>query len=250
MTTRPSFSSTGVVAVVLGGALVVGGCGAAQPPATSASAGTPTSAAATGGDTVDSRAFGVDLVNAMVAAKSGRSTMTLDTSGAAATAGPGAAGRLSMTMDFVFNDAKQMNMHAKGDSGGQPFEMVVVDGVSYLKSGTPVGGKSWLKLPASSELASSTDPVAMANGFAGATIKKVGTDGGLTRYSLTGVSGGGDMEVYLDGSGRPAKMVVSGSGVKVNAEYKDWGTAVTVTAPPAGEVAEVPAGAATGTPTG
>ncbi len=220
---------------------LVAGC-SSSPSSAPATAGTGSATASAGA--VDSKAFGSDLVAAMVAARSGRATMSLDTSAAGATAGP--AGSLTMAMDFVFNDTKQMNMHATGVSGGQPFEMVVIDGTSYVKSTPPVDGKSWLKLPASGELTSATDPLAMASGFAAASIRKVGTEGPLTHYTLSGVSGqSGDMDVYLDDSGRPAKMVMNSAGVKVDAEYKDWGAAVVVAAPPADQVGDAPAATST-----
>lgn len=231
-------------------AVLLAGCSSSPStaPATAASSAAAGSASAPAAGNVDSKTFGADLVAAMVAAKSGRATMSVDTAGATgATAAPGGSDSLSMTMEFAFNAAKQMNMHATGDSGGQPFEMVVVDGISYVKSATPVNGRSWLKLPASAELTNATDPIAMASGFAGATITKVGTDSGLTRYSLSGATGQtGDMDVYLDASGRPAKMVMNSSGVKVNAEYKDWGAAVSLSAPPADQVTDVPTGSPTG----
>lgn len=252
-----------ITALALSGALTLAGCsgsgsgsgagggssstgGGSSASGSSTSAPTKTDDAKAGGGTVDAKEFGTNLTNAMVDAKSGKASMKLDMSGAAgATPAPGLTGAMDMTMEFVYNAKKQMNMHATINTGAQKLEMVVVDGVSYMKSPTPIGGKAWLKLPASQALTDAADPLAVAKGFEGATVKLVDEKDGLKHYTVSGIAGEqGAMDVYVDGDGRPARMAVNAAGAKVNAEYTDWGAAVTVTAPPADQVAQMPGGGA------
>lgn len=177
------------------------------------------------------------MAKAMVDAKSGKGKATA--TGASA---------LNMTMEFVFVEPTKMDLHANMSISGMNLEMVVKGGIFYMKGlpATMTGGKPWVKADPngtdafskqmSGQLQSIGDPRQITESFKGASAKLVGEEGGLRHYSLTGAAQGATIEVYLDKQDRPARFVVTATGVTVNAEYFDWGVPVKITEPPADQV--------------
>lgn len=241
MTTRLVPAAAGLAAL-----LVLGACGSGSEPtagaggsSSSAAGSSPTSAssstsaasdAGSGGKSIDGSTFGKDLSAAMVNAKTGRSTATID-AGTASTATPGLSGTTQVTMEFAFTAAKAMNMHATLKNGANATEIIVVDGYTYIKLPKAMAGKSWSKTKADS-LGDAADPLAVTKAFAGATVTEVGDK----HYTVKPATGGA-LDVYLDGDGRPTKVSGQVSGAKYEGTYSDWGSAITITAPPADQVA-------------
>jgi len=255
-----------ITTVALSGALALAGCtssgttggqGAPANPSSSSAAATSSSASAAATSssasaaatsssapaTASARELGDRMAQAIVDAKSGKGKATA--SGAAS---------LNITMEFVLVDPTKMDMHATMSTSGTNLEMVVKGGVFYMK-GLPsaaTGGKPWIKAEPngtdafskqmSTQLQSLGDPRQMTKAFAGGTAKLVGEEGGLRHYTVTGTSSGANVDVYLDKDDRPAKFVVTASGVTASAEYSDWGAPVTVTEPPADQVGTLQSG--------
>jgi len=209
---------------------------------TSATSSATTSATSSGPGTSDSgsasaEALGDRMAKAMVAAKSGKGQAT-----ATGTAS------LDMTMEFVFVEPTKMDMHANMKTSGMNLEMVIKGGTFYMK-GLPAGvtgGKPWIKADPngtdpfskqmSTQLQSMGDPRQITRSFSGGTAKLIGQEGDLTHYTVTGAPGGATVEIYVDKQDRPAKFVVTASGITANVAYSDWGAPVTVTEPPADQV--------------
>lgn len=258
-TTRTTTTRTALTALALAGALGLGACSgggsttsapagatSSAPSATtpaSSSTSTTTSASPTSsagsdassgetpaaGSTVPGTTFGTRMLAAMRAAGSGRATMTI-TQG---------TGTTTLAMDFVFGSAGAMQAHATmsgGALGGSGTEVVVTDGATYVKLPKAVGGKTWFKTTGANA-AAAADPTALAKTFSAAKVVFVGTEGGLQHYTITTTGvGAGTVQAYLDAQGRPSKVTGSVAGSTLRATYADWGTPVTVTAPPASQV--------------
>ncbi len=213
---------------------------AAAPPVTSSAPASTSSSASAAGSAEE---LGERMAQAMVAAKSGKGTATA--SGVAS---------LDLVMEFVFVDPTKMDMHATMKTSGMNLEMVVKGGVFYMK-GLPTaatGGKAWIKADPngtdafskqmSSQLQSIGDPRQITKSLSGGTAKLVGEENGLRHYTVTGAPQVTAMEVYLDKDERPAKFVVTASGITATAEYSDWGVPVTITEPPADQVGTMQSG--------
>jgi hypothetical protein len=254
-----------LVPVALAVALAVSACSSSSTStATSASAaGSSTSAAATAGggavgDTVDATGVITGMTEAMKAAKTGKMTMTSTNAG---------AGVLNATSEFEYTDTSQ-NQHLTMDMSGMSIEMVVLDGVMYLK-GMPTsvtGGKAWVKIDPngtdalSKQLAGSLSQMGVDSSLAayqGAKATLVDTDGGGKHYRVDGLTlpsastatGSAataattspsvtTADFWLDSKGLPLKSSVTVGGLSgtVTVTYSGWGAPVTITAPPADQV--------------
>ncbi len=254
-----------IIAVAsLSGALALAGCGSSSPattaqPSTSASGATAgahttstASAAVTPGATGDAAELGARMGAAMVAAKSGKGTLSMSSS----------AVNVSGATQFVYTSPTQADTTATMAIMGINLQVVSVGGVIYMK-GLPTqltGGKEWVKVdPKGTDAmskamreggASAGDPQTMVDALKGGTATVVDTNGGNTHYKITGItgiSGSGatgatgttgttGMDLTVDAKDLPVKSVIEASGTKVTVDYSDWGAPVTVTAPPADQV--------------
>ncbi len=257
---------TVIAVVTLSGALALAGCGSSSPTTTaqpstsvsSASTGSGTtsttstpSAAVTPGATSDAAELGKRMGAAMVAAKSGKGTLSMSSS----------AVNLTGTTQFVYTSPTQADTTASMAMMGINLQVVSVGGVIYMK-GLPTqltGGKEWVKVdPKGTDAMSKAmreggstagDPQTMVDALKGGTATVVDTNGGNTHYKITGITGiagsgatgttgttGATMDLTVDSKDLPVKSVVESSGTKVTVDYSDWGTPVIVTAPPADQV--------------
>ncbi len=247
-----------IIAVVsLSGALALAGCGASSPtttaqpstsasstPSASTSSGTTstTSAAVTPGATSDAVELGKRMGAAMVAAKSGKGTLSMSSS----------AVNVSGTTQFVYTSPTQADTTASMAMMGINLQVVSAGGVIYMK-GLPTqltGGKEWVKVdPKGTDAMSKAmreggstagDPQTMVDALKGGTATVVDTNGGNTHYKITGTSQPGltnaTMDITVDSQDRPVTSVVEAAGSTITVDYSDWGTPVTVSAPPADQI--------------
>lgn len=251
--------STLITAVALSSALALAGCGSSgstsAPPsggsavsssATSSSA-TSNAPAATAGATLPAGDLGTRISDAMIAAKSGKGRMSSE--------GGSAKQALTGTLEFVFVDKKTSEMHGTMSSGGQNVEIITKGSVFYLK-GVPAqmsGGKPWVRIdpngtdPISKSMsqlgANAGDPRAMVDAFKGGTATVVDSSGGMTHYQIADakVSGAATslIDVTVDAKDLPSNFTVAVQGTTVKVDYTDWGSAVTITVPPADQVGSV-----------
>lgn len=264
---RTTYAS--VVSFALGGALVLSGCGSSTdtsaPPAvaSSATSAAPTAAAttsasapstgapATAGSTVNAGDLAATMSKAMIAAKSGKATMSMAGSGV----------NMSGSSQFIYTTPTQADTTATMSIMGLNLELVSAGGVMYMK-GLPTqmsGGKPWVKIDpnGSDEMSKALreagggngNPQAVVDALKGGTATVVDTNGANTHYRITGFAAvgasgtsgtsgasGATMDLTVDSKNLPVTSVVEASGAKVSVEYSDWGTPVTVTAPPADQV--------------
>lgn len=258
--------SSSFVAAALAGVLALAGCGssssstgAGTPSGASSPSASQTSEAPAQGDTVDGKALAEKMQAAMKA--KGKVTAVMTVKGQSLG---------NVTMDMASTPPKvAMSM----SSGGMSLEIRMVDNVMYLK-GFPAamaGGKKWVKIDGNGtdafskqmkkSLDSANDPAAQAKMLEGLQMKLVDESGGISHYKVTiptadylknlpsdqasAASGSlGDAieaDYYVDADYLPTKIVMSTMDVVM--EYKNWGTAPDVEAPPAAEVGTLPAGA-------
>ena len=251
--------STLITAVALSSALALAGCGssgstsapssggsAVSSSATSSSATSNASAAAAGA-TLPAGDLGTRISAAMIAARSGKGTLS--------TEGGPAAQALTGTLEFVFVDEKTSEMHGTMSSGGQNLEILTKGSVFYLK-GLPAqmsGGKPWVRIdhngtdPISKSMsqlgANAGDPRAMVDAFKGGTATVVDSSGGMTHYRIADAKVSGAttslIDVTVDAKDLPSNFTVAVQGTTVKVDYTDWGSAVTITEPPADQVGSV-----------
>ncbi len=257
-----------IAAVTLSGALALAGCGTSAPapsaattsasttsaPTTSApTTSAPTTSAPTtsappsAGATIPATDLATRISAATVKARSGKVTLTSQ----------GAPATQSVTGDlaFTFVDEKTSDSQGTISIAGQRLGIVTKGGLVYLK-GLPAqlsGGKTWVKIDpngtdafskAMKDASGSTgDPRAMVDGFKGGTAKVVDSVGGKTHYSVTGTQAAGDanatIDLTTDAKDLLSNITVVVAGQTVKMDYSDWGTAVTITVPPADQVGTV-----------
>lgn len=82
-----------------------------------------------------------------------------------------------------------------------------------------------------------------SKGWDKAAATKVGVEGGLTHYRVSGLEKGQAADLWVDGQDRPMKLTATSPGASAGASggtveivYSDWGAPITVTAPPADQV--------------
>lgn len=249
---RTHRTATVVGTVSLAATLALVGCSSSPPKSsqesstaasTASSAPSPTTSTATStattpapGATVSGTDIGKKMTDAMVAAKSGKATIT-------------STGTLPLSgqTEFVFTSPQNLDQHSTMKIGEQPIELVVKGGQVFVKGfpGTTAGAKPWGKVdpngadPISKALASTGQqagsPQALVQAFKDSSATLVDTANGQQHYKLTG-GGANGADFYLDGQDRPVKFVADAGGTKVNVEYSSWGVPVTVTEPPADQV--------------
>lgn len=227
------------LAATLGLAACGGSPTSTEPAAPAVTSAATSSTAATTGP-VDAVDLGKRMTAAMVAAKSGKATMTTSAQGMS----------LSSTSSFVYTSPTSANVVGTSSIGGIEIETRVVDRVAYIK-GMPTamtGGKPWVKFDGSGtdalsqqlKQAGSGDPQQLVKVLEGGTATVVSSSGGTTEYKVTGVSVQGapdlTMNITVDDKDLPVTSVVTTQGADVKVAYSDWGTPVTVQAPPADQV--------------
>jgi hypothetical protein len=246
-------------------ALGLGACssGTSTTTATSAAGGATqasapvTPAAPVAGGSVDGTALGKKMADALVAAKSGKLTMTFASSGSAtSTSAVSMSG--TATSSFSVNSAGSMDSSVTMQIGGVALEAVVSGGAMYLKMPglTATNGKPWIKLdPAGTDpiskqvgtqIAQAGDPRSALSTYENAKVSVVGTSGGVTQYRITelvvsGTPVTGETMLYVeDSTGRPVRSVTESMGVKATAEFSGWGEPVSIAVPPADQVGPPP----------
>lgn len=254
-------------AATLTTAIALTACGAATPvtptgsldvtaPATAPSTAAP---AAGTGDTVPLAELGKRTAAAAAEAGPVNITMTLEDE------------KLTGVMDMAEGAS-----HLKGRIAGQDLDVIIVDKAIYLGGqlgAEASGGKKWVKISADGSdmlsamlgpmLEKMTDQMNVATMFEGldADASVASVEGDLTTYEITLTSEQtramtekllpsgtpvptGEMSSTIlqtiDGNDLPTKVViestVGGESVEAELTYSGWGTAETVTAPPAAEV--------------
>jgi hypothetical protein len=203
---------------------------------------------------------------AMARAGSARFTLASST-----TSGQDAEGSLNLA-------GGQIKVSFDFKAGDDQLRVISLPGVLYADVGQVVGGRHWLKVTAgatdpvsttmapllsymtnSADISSQTSSWGAAGGF---TIVDVTTLAGVpvTEYDATipqsavqaglpaqfrdvmkqDVTGDSKVQLWLDGLGRPYKVVTTGNYAHkedlVTVMYSDWGKAPLVTAPPATDV--------------
>ncbi|MEI2766253.1 MAG: hypothetical protein V9F82_11280 [Dermatophilaceae bacterium] len=226
--------------VLLSVSALVGLGACTSSPTTTATSTTATTS------TIDGAVIGARMVEAMTKAGSGKGVVTTEGGGAG----------LALTGETLYSIAKNGTLDSKGTLtvGGQPMDVVAVGGTFYIKSAMfpSANGAPWVKIDPdatdavskqiSARLSGTTDPRQQIEALKGFAATLVGTEGGLTHYKLTGAgsasatTGGPEVDVWLDSSDRPAKQIGTLAGVKVITVYSEWGTPVTIAAPPADQV--------------
>ena len=210
----------------------------------SPSSGVPSSAALTPGVVVDAAAVAQRMIDAMVAAKSGRADTVTNVSGQSVTT----------TQSFVFTSPTQADSSGSTTIAGNTLEIRAVGGKVYMK-GLPAqltGGKTWATVdPNGTDAVSQqlkkagSDPKQTVDAFKNGRATVTAVSGDNTTYQITGVTYGSvsdlTMEITVDGSGRPVTSKVTvpsdaAGAASVTVTYSGWGTPVTVTAPPPDEV--------------
>ncbi len=246
--------TTLAAAVTLSGALALAGCGSA---ATTPAGSTPpapvvvaTSAPPSVGATLPTTGLAARISAAMVKAGSGRSTLTSH--------GLPSATSLSNDVAFTVVDGKTSNVQGTLTTGGRQVEIVMAGGMSYTKlpPPRPAGSKPWVMGDANIAGALSVatkrariitgDPLALVDSLEGGMAKVVDSGGGRVHYSVTGAKalGGSDLKVDLTTGAQdlPSHCTLQQSGVSMEIDFRDWGTPVTVTVPPADQVSTLPKG--------
>jgi hypothetical protein len=233
-------------------AVGVAGCGGDEPAPSSkgttpASATTPSSATTTSGGpgagstprTIDGSELAKRVTDAMVAAKSGKIAIT--------NAGSTGTGR------FVI-EGKATKAHMTMPFQGQSLEIITLGKVIYIK-GIPNSTKPWVKVdpnakdPLSQMMAQSlgqmeSDPRALVRQLEGSTATVKSEDAGITTYEVaieaagtgTATSAPVTLTMSVDEKDLPHTMVATVGADEVKVEYSEWGSKVTVAAPPASQV--------------
>ena len=230
--------TTLVVAATLSGALALAGCGTSAP----ATPAPTTSASLSGGSTIPASDLATRITDAMVKAGSGRGIIKSE--------GAKAAQSVSGDLAFVFV-GKTTDTQGTIAVAGQTVELVSKGGIVYMK-GLPTqlsGGKAWAKIDpnATDDLSKSMkgatgsagDPRGMVDAFKGGTATLVDRSGGMTHYSINGTkAGGADTKIDLttDATDLPSNVTTVVAGQTVTTEFRDWGSPVTITVPPANQV--------------
>ena len=210
----------------------------------SPSASAPSSAVATPGAVVDAAAVAQRMVDAMVAAKSGKADTVTSVGGQTVTT----------TQSFVFTSPTQADSSGSTTVAGKTLEIVSVGGKIYMK-GLPTqltGGKTWAVVdPNGTDAVSQqlkevgSNPSQTVDAFKNGRATVTAQSGDNTTYQITGVTYQSvsdlTMEITVDGQGRPVTSKVTvpadaAGAVAVTVTYSGWGTPVTVTAPPADQV--------------
>ncbi len=217
----------GLASAALGALAACGGTTATTAPssgsAVTTSASKPSSAATSA--TASDADLTKQLMASMKAAKSFRMTVTpLPSSTSTIPAS-------NITAEVVMRDNGKADLRMKMTLEGKEIESITVDGVNYIKNPAPTG-KPWLKY-ASTSNGPGDDPSQIFSSFSAAKITKIGQEGELTKYQVVGATAQkGDVFVWTDSQGRPAKVQASGALTT----FSDWGAAITIVAPPADQV--------------
>lgn len=251
---------TSLSPLALVAALALSGCGGgsatATAPATGANSAAPTSAApAAPAGITDGKVLAQRLNDALTKAGSGKAVMTMSGMSTAA-----ASGSMEGTTEFVVK-GDRMDTKATMTIMGKAVEVRSIGGVMYIKGLMPaaaIGGKSWVKIDPNGtdafskqmapSLQQSGDIRAQIDMYAGATVTLVDTTNGVSHYKLTGLTGAPaatgstagaapqSVDVWMDSQDRPTKMTVTAPGANVEVTYSDFGSPITVEAPPAADV--------------
>lgn len=250
-----------VPVAVLVGVMSLTGCGGSAAP-TAAPTAAPSSAASSAASSTtptptptpaQEGPLSTRVSAALASAKSGRAKMTVAT-----TDKNGKPQTMTSTSEFVVVRDKT-NVKTAIAAGSDTLELLIVDGASYLKDPAPkAGAKPWLKLdPNGKDLMSLLlgsiftlvgDPTFLfSKGWDKAAATKVGVEGGLTHYRVSGLEKGQAADLWVDGQDRPMKLTATSPGASAGASggtveivYSDWGAPITVTAPPADQVGAPP----------
>ncbi|MET8757775.1 hypothetical protein [Lentzea sp. NPDC004782] len=141
---------------------------------------------------------------------------------------------------------------------GEPAEVRIVDKAGYVKlpKAAGAGGRAWVKVTADGktdkvigaylDAAELSDPSQLI-----AQIQKSGKVAGSEQATLDGkqvthyrvdVEATVSAELWVDGDGLPARITETFSGItsqSITVDYRDWGAAVSIQAPPADQVGEL-----------
>ena len=238
-----SFAALALVAGL--GLTACGDAGAGAGAGSSARSGSSATVQPAGA-TVDGAALATRMTGAMVKAGSGTVSMEL-----------GSEGKTSGS--FAIKDGQleqQMSMQVQGQS----MEIISTGGVIYLK-GLPGSAKPWAKIdlkaddPVSKMFAGLagdlSDPRQLAKALEGTKATVVSSTADASTYDVTidpsailGQAGSAAVpstapvkaRYTLDGQGRPTTMVAQVQGQTVKITYGNWGTPVTIKAPPPDQV--------------
>lgn len=255
---RTQLRTTAAVAALT---LALAGCGSGGGTSVGSASGSTTAAPSTSTTAGGGAALtGTDLSAKMVAAMRDKGTVA-----AAMTIGGQRLGDMRMDMSSA-TPKLAMSMSVSG----MTLEILMVDNVMYMK-GFPeamTGGKPWVKIDGNGTDAFSkqmrqsmeqgNDPAAMATMMDGAELTKVDETDGITHYavrmptasyvktlpkaqadSIAKTLGDSlDVDYYVDADYLPTKVTMKQAQMAI--EYKDWGSAQAIVAPPAGTVGTLP----------
>lgn len=248
--------ATSLVALALTAVLGLTACGdpgddsAGKTPSSASSASSSSSsgslASGKAGDSVDGGDLATKMTDAMVKAGSGSIALDLGSEGRA-------------TGSFSIKDGtmqQQMTMAIQG----QTMQIVSTGGIIYMK-GIPGSKKPWVKIdpkgddPVSQMFAGMAgdmgDPRQLAKALEGSKATEVSSTADSSTYDVTidpdallgGAAGSAapatepvKARYTLDAENRPTLMVVDVQGQSLKVTFGDWGTPVTITAPPADQV--------------
>lgn len=170
-------------------------------------------------------------------------------------------------LDYT-GDSPAMDMTMSSDMAGGDVQVILVDGVFYLKA-AGMGGDKYLKMDLNDpnspfgSLGSQLDPQQALKSFGEGvkTVTYVGEDGGEDQYTVTvdtakmldsmgqdaaDAAGAGmpdeiSYDVWLDGEDRVTQMTIElGKMGTMEMEISDFGKDVSIEAPPADQVTEMP----------
>ncbi len=245
---RPLRLAPSALAVVA--ALALAGCGTTSAPATTAPATAGGSTTAAGGATQaattaptqaqqgsgDAKEEVLTASKKMSEAKSYRMTMTMTSS--TATSGP-----MTITSEAVKNASGGMDTRTTMGTAAGAMEVISIGNDSYIKLPKAVNGKTWMKSTSTSTTGpaknGSIDTSSLDKDFGSAQVTKVGTDGDATKYQITGVKDMGTVLMWVGKEGYPTKMTLTTSAGGGDIVFSDWNAAITITAPPADQVASM-----------
>jgi hypothetical protein len=267
---------TGVLALSLTGALLLGGCGTEIAPVGDATDSPATSQAAGDGAAVGEAVALGELADRAAAAVESEGTAHVSV-----VDGSGQASEADVDLG-----AEQPRVSMTTTREGRRMRVLLVDGVVYLGGDAVTavaGGRTWLEIdpegddPASRFLgsvledarSSEADPSAHLDGFGDLEATVVSVEGGVTTYELAvseeqmkeaarsrghlaglpggvldAVQDGATYTVSFDAGDLPVAMTVDAGEETYELTYSAWGEPVDITAPPESEVGtfELPTG--------
>jgi hypothetical protein len=226
----------------------------------SSSSGGSTADTPSAGETVDPADFVDRFQNGFENTTTAHETMTMSM---------GSRGSMTGEGDIDYRDGSPaMDMTMSIDQAGGDVQVILVDNVFYMKA-PGMGGDKYLKMDLDDpnsplgSLGSQLDPQEALKSFGEGvkTVTYVGEDGGEDQYTVTvdtakmldslgedaaGAAGAGMPDeisyvVWLDGEDRVTKMTIDlGKTGTMEMELSDFGKDVSIEAPPADQVAEMP----------